>query len=105
MTLRINGKKDDRQISRRLGAVLLDTLGLAAAIEWHAHRFQKRTGVLCEVTVDRAAALALSENHAATIFGVCNEALSTVGRHAGANRVAIAVTPHEVTVRFSLAPA
>ena len=45
MPLRMNGKKSARQISAGLGSILLDTLGLTAAIEWHAHRFQKRTGV------------------------------------------------------------
>ena len=35
-----------RQVSAELGSVLLDTLGLAATIEWHVRQFQKCTGVL-----------------------------------------------------------
>jgi signal transduction histidine kinase len=89
-----------RQISAELGSVLLDTLGLAATIEWHARQFQKCTGVLYELTVKQAAAFDLPEDYAATIFEIYNEALSNVARHAGASRVAIAltITPHEVTV-------
>lgn len=89
-----------RQISAELGAVVLDTLGLPAAIEWHVRQFQKCTGVLYELTVSDAAGVDLPEKHAATIFDVYNEALSNVARHAAASRVAIAltITPHEVTM-------
>lgn len=92
-----------RQVSAELGSVLLETLGLAATIEWHARQFQKCTGVLYELTVNHAAAFDLPEDYAATIFDIYNEALSNVARHAGASRVAIAltITPHEVTVVVS----
>ena len=89
-----------RQVWAELGSVLIETLGLTATIEWHARQFQKCTGVLYELTVNHAAALDLPEDYAAAIFDVYNEALSNVARHAGASRVAIAltITPHEVTV-------
>ena len=89
-----------RRTSAELGSVLLDTLGLAATMEWHVRQFQKCTGVLYELTVNQAAAFDLPEDYAATIFDIYNEALSNVARHAGASRVAIAltITPHEVTV-------
>ena len=101
MPPRVNGWA--RQISAELGSVLLDTLGLAATIEWHARQFQKITGVLYDLTVSHAAAFDLPEDYAAAIFNVYNEALSNVARHAGASRVAIAltITPHEVTVVVS----
>ena len=38
-----------RQISSGLRSVLLDTLGLAAAIEWQVRQFQKCTGIPCEL--------------------------------------------------------
>jgi signal transduction histidine kinase len=115
MPPRVNGKANGasgplqrangwaRQASAELGSVLLDTLGLAATIEWHARQFQKCTGVLYELKVNHAAAFDLPEDYAATIFDIYNEALSNVARHAGASRVAIAltITPHEVTVVVS----
>ena len=90
-------------ISAELGSVLLDTLGLAAAIEWHTRRYQKRTGIPCELTVSSAAGFDPPEEYAATIFDIYNEALSNVARHAEASRVAIGltVTPHEVTMVVS----
>jgi signal transduction histidine kinase len=92
-----------RQISSELGAVLLDTLGLAATIEWHVHQYQKCTGILCELMVRSAAGFELPEDYAATIYDIYNEALSNVARHAGASRVTIGltVTPHEVTMTVS----
>jgi signal transduction histidine kinase len=89
-----------RQVSAELGSVLLDTLGLAETIEWHVRQFQKCTGVLYELTVTDAAGVDLPEDYAETIFDIYNEALSNVARHAGASRVAIAltITPHEVTM-------
>lgn len=99
---RLNGKTVSwaRQVSAELSSVLLDTLGLAATIEWHVRQFQKCTGVLYELTVNDAAAFDLPEDYAATIFDIYSEALSNVARHAGASRVVIAltITPHEVTM-------
>ena len=90
MPPRANGNA--RRISTELGAVLLDTLGLAAAIEWHARWLQRCTGVRCELTVSDAAGIDLPEACAATIFGIYGETLSNVARHPGASRVAIALT-------------
>jgi len=107
MPPRLNGKKNTRQLSPGLGSILLDTLGLTAAIEWHAHRFQKRTGVLCQLTVEPASPVNLPEEYAATIFEFYNATLANAARHAMASRVAIAltITPRDVTVKFSLPPA
>jgi signal transduction histidine kinase len=90
-------------ISAELTSVLLDTLGLAGTIEWHAHRYQKSTGLQCDLTVSGVAGFGLPERYAATIFDIYSEALSNVGRHARASRVAIglAVTPDEVTMVVS----
>ena len=100
----MNGKRSAREISAELGSVVLDTLGLTAAMEWRARQFQKHTGVVCKLTVDPAAPIGLPEDYAATIFEFYNEALRNVARHAMASRVAIAltITPHDVTVKFSL---
>jgi signal transduction histidine kinase len=89
-----------RRISAELCAVLVDTLGLAAAIEWHVRRFHKATGLLYELKVNDAAGVKLPEDCAATIFEAYSEALSSVARHTQANRIAIAltITPREVTM-------
>jgi signal transduction histidine kinase len=97
-----------RRVSAELSAVALDTLGLAAAIEWHVRRFQKSTGVHYELQVNDAAGFELPEKCAATVFDVYSEALSGVARHSHASRIAIAltITPRVVTmlVRDGAAP-
>ena len=112
MPSRVNGKVNGasghlrrasgwaRHVAAELGSLLLDTLGLAATIEWHLHQFQKCTGIVYELTVNNAASVDLPEEYAATIFDVYSEALSNVARHTEASRVAIAltITPHEVTL-------
>ena len=110
MPSRVDGKKVSgplrrasgwaRNVAAELGSLLLDTLGLAATIEWHLQQFQKCTGIPYELTVNNAAHVDLPEEYAATIFDVYSEALSNVARHTEANQVAIAltITPREVTL-------
>lgn len=92
-----------RQVAAELGSVLLDTLGLAATIEWHLHQFRNCTGVLYELTVDDSAGFELSDPYAAAIFESYCETLSNVARHADASRVVIAlnITPREATLVVS----
>jgi len=107
-TRRLNGSGDrlhgdsawTRQITAELGSILLGTLGLAATIEWHARQFQKCTGIRCELTVIDSAGSELPEDYATAVFEAYNETLSNIARHAGATRVAIAltITPHELTM-------
>jgi signal transduction histidine kinase len=89
MAAQLNGKA---RISPALAAVLLDTLGLAATLEWHGRRLERRTGVRCELTVNEAAGIDLPEGCAATILDIYGETLANVARHPGASRVAVALT-------------
>ena len=107
-TPKVNGAGDrlhddskwTRQITAELGSLLLGTLGLAATIEWHARQFQKCTGIPCELTISDAAGFELPEDYATSLFDVYNEALRNIVRHAGATRIAIAltITPRELTM-------
>src|SRR5204863_8163830 len=81
-----------RRISAELCAVLLDTLGLPAAIAWHVRRFQKSTGVLYQLEVNDAAGFELPEDCAATIFDAYRMALISIARHTQPSRIAIALT-------------
>ena len=89
-----------RPISAALGAVLLDTLGLAAAIEWQAARLRRSTGVRCELTVNDAAGVEVPEVCAATLLDLYGETLANAAAHPGASRVAVAltITRQEVTM-------
>jgi PAS domain S-box-containing protein len=76
-----------RELSMGLRA-LLDTLGLGAAIESEAGRFQSRTGISCVVSVPRDK-VGLLTRQAITVFRILQEALTNVARHAQAKHVFI----------------
>lgn len=77
-----------QRLSGELRPGLLDDLGLAAAIEWQAEEFQKRTGLPCAVRVELQNA-ALSREHTTAIFRIFQETLTNVLRHARATRVSV----------------
>ena len=74
-----------RRISSELRPGLLDDLGLAAAIQWQAEEFGRRTGIRCDVTVPTDEP-AVPRDLATAIFRVFQEALTNVVRHSGATR-------------------
>ena len=75
-----------KTISRELRPGVLDDLGLAAAIEWQAKEFQRRTGIPCEV-VFVPEEIAVAPEQSTVIFRVFQEALTNILRHAGATNV------------------
>jgi PAS domain S-box-containing protein len=77
-----------RRVCSELRPAILDDLGLAAAIEWHANEFSSRTGILCEVSVP-ARKLRLEPATATAVFRICQEALTNIMRHAQAQNVGI----------------
>lgn len=79
-----------RRIAEDLRPGMLDDLGLAAAIEWQLEQFQERTGIRCELTMNREE-FELNDHVATAVFRIVQEALTNVARHAAANAVSIAV--------------
>lgn len=79
-----------RRLSAELRPLILDDLGLAAAIEWQAQEFQKRTGVACSarILLDDTA---LAPAHTTAFFRILQESLTNVARHAHATRVDISL--------------
>ncbi|MFH1437810.1 MAG: PAS domain S-box protein [Pseudomonadota bacterium] len=75
-----------RRVSTELRPGLLDDLGLAAAIEWQAGEFQKRTGIKCDLVV-RPEEIVIDRDRSTAIFRIFQEALTNVARHAGAKKV------------------
>jgi signal transduction histidine kinase len=81
-----------REIVSRLRPDVLDQLGLAAAIEWQAEEFQRRSGLRCHVTLP-GEAVQLDKGRSTALFRIFQELLTNVARHANATRVAVAVRP------------
>jgi signal transduction histidine kinase len=78
-----------RRIAADLRPLLLDDLGLLAAIEWLVQNFIQRTGVSCTLLADEN--LELQEPYATAVFRIVQEALANVAKHAGATEVTVVI--------------
>jgi hypothetical protein len=75
-----------RKISTELRPGILDDFGLAAAIEWQAKDFQKRSGVACVIGVPEEDPK-LSREQATALFRIFQEIITNVARHSKAGKV------------------
>jgi two-component system sensor histidine kinase UhpB len=69
---------------------MLDDHGLAAALEWEARKFSKRTGIAVAVRVTDLIVRPAPQIEIA-LFRIAQEALNNVAKHAHARRVEIAL--------------
>ena len=67
---------------------MLDHLGLAAAMGWQAEDFQKRTGIVCKLTINPED-IELDSEISTAVFRIFQETLTNVSRHAEASRVSV----------------
>jgi signal transduction histidine kinase len=74
-----------RKISTELRPGILDDLGLAAAIEWQAKDFQKRSGVLCILDITEED-LDAGREQATAVFRIFQEIVTNIARHSKAER-------------------
>ncbi len=79
-----------KRISADLRPATLDTLGLVAAIKWHATQFSKMTGIAVDLHLPEY--VRLSRNRSTAIFRFIQEALTNVAKHAGASTVCVAIS-------------
>ncbi|MDB5888931.1 MAG: hypothetical protein JWM03_1803, partial [Rhodocyclales bacterium] len=88
-----------RRISADLRPLMLDDLGLAAAVEWVVQEFTDRSEAACKVTIEGV--LDLEDPHATAVFRVLQESLTNIAKHAGASAVdvCIARSPEKVYLR------
>lgn len=82
--------RDIQRISSELRPGILDDIGLAAAIEWYAEEFEKRSGIKVHLNLDEVQAESDQKN--LTIFRVTQESLTNVIRHANAKKVKISLS-------------
>ena len=69
---------------------MLDDHGLAAALDWHARKFSRRTGIAVAVHADEAAVQPAPQVQIA-LFRIAQEALNNIAKHAGARHAEIAL--------------
>ncbi|MCU7524031.1 MAG: PAS domain S-box protein, partial [Ignavibacteria bacterium] len=80
--------KSVRKIASELRPVILDSMGLEAAIEWLADDFRARSGIPCEcfLTVPE---IKLGRDKSTAVFRILQESLTNIMRHANATRVTV----------------
>jgi PAS domain S-box-containing protein len=88
-----------QNIATDLRPMVLDSLGLCAAIEWMAKDFQAHTGIGCQVRLPRRD-LPLDHDRSTALFRIMQESLTNIIRHAAATRVEIQLEgePEHVTL-------
>jgi PAS domain S-box-containing protein len=69
---------------------MLDDHGLAAALDWHARKFSRRTGIAVAVHADEPAVQPVPQVQIA-LFRIAQEALNNIAKHAGARHAEIAL--------------
>lgn len=77
-----------QRICLELRPKILDVFGLAEAIEWQTKEFQHRTGISCDLFMNKET-VELDSARSITCFRVLQEALTNVARHANATHVHI----------------
>jgi PAS domain S-box-containing protein len=75
-----------RKISTDLRPGILDDLGLAAAIEWQAKDFQRRSGILCILDITEED-LDVGGEQATAVFRIFQEIVTNIARHSKAEKV------------------
>jgi signal transduction histidine kinase len=79
-----------QKISSELRPLILDDLGLIAAIEWQAQQFAVRTGIACQFD-SSLESIDLDREKAMALFRIIQEALTNILRHSQATRVNIII--------------
>lgn len=90
-----------RRISEDLRPAMLDSLGLAAAVEHHVAQFSERTGIACRLSMNREE-FELDDRLATTVFRIVQETLTNVARHAGASEVSVRIDEVDDGIRLTI---
>jgi len=103
---RAMGSLDDgvdikRRIIEELRPTVLDSLGLAAAIEWHVSQVEQRGNLRCEISI-KPADIELPSAISIALFRVLQEALTNIVRHAKAANAWIALEQEERGLKFEI---
>ncbi len=80
-----------RRIASGLRPEVLDEIGLAAAVEWQAREFSRRTGIRCLVAL-QPGFHDPDQQRSTALFRMFQELLTNVARHANATRVAVTLS-------------
>ncbi len=91
-----------RRIAADLRPAILDDLGLAAAISWHAEQVAGRAGLVAEVDVPASEEVSVDDAGATVLYRVLQEALTNVLRHAKAGHVRVSLRDRAPSVTLEV---
>jgi PAS domain S-box-containing protein len=77
-----------RRIAADLRPLMLDDLGLAAALDWLTHNFSKHTGIATDLVIDDSVAQ-VPEPIASALYRITQESLTNVAKYAQATMAEI----------------
>ena len=77
-----------RRIAADLRPLMLDDLGLAAALDWLTHNFSKHTGIATDLVIDDSVAQ-VPEPIASALYRITQESLTNVAKYAQASTAEI----------------
>jgi PAS domain S-box-containing protein len=90
-----------KRLSLELRPSILDDLGIAAALEWQAEDFSRRTQIRCDFT-SKPKDIVFDQDHSTAIFRIFQEALTNVARHSNASRVKAVLTKKTDTIVLTI---
>ena len=91
--------RDTRSLTFELSPPVLYELGLVAAIDWLAEQFQAKYGLQCTVESD-ARPKPLNQDFAIVLFRSVRELMINIIKHAGAQKVKIAIRANKKNLRI-----
>ena len=86
-----------RRVATELRPAVLDTLGLAAAIEWKTREFEERSSIFCNLTLPEGS-LDLDSERSTAVFRIFEEVLTNIVRHARATEVSVILRTSAETI-------
>lgn len=91
-----------QRIATELRPALLDNLGLVAAIQWLARKYEERTGIVCTFVHSNKDGAAVDKDLETALFRIIQEALTNAARHADPRSVQIClqVKPAEILLQI-----
>ena len=90
-----------RRLSRDLSPLILEDLGLSAALRWLIENFKKQYPIQTSVLMDNIDHLFTQEIQT-NIYRIFQEALTNVGKHAQAKQVSFTVNRNQGSFHFIL---
>jgi PAS domain S-box-containing protein len=90
-----------RRIAADLRPMMLDDLGLKAALEWSTQDFSRRTSIPCVLVID-GDLLDLDTNLQSALYRTVQECLTNITRHSQATQVEIKTQVGQTTVQLQV---